>query len=386
MQEEGVKELYDNIKANMDNYEKYRRNKIVKRLLSTALIFFILFLIVALPLINRNNMYISYITAGIACVGLIGFAITKLLQGIKTLRNVTKKVGLNVQDITDSIKDLEEDKIDKFAESMKPLNEEIKNHKKQMEKKIDPFIDEYRDKVLCPIIESVFSECEYKPYEGLEHDIYASGFEDKINEYVTSVSYRGFYESENRINAKLDNKLDIVVAEIFSSNYNAGEERGRPLLSGMAGYIKLPKNYNISIKLKKHVKYLLGEKRIVLPSVLSFDANASLIETVQQDYFKANIDILDKLYDIEVDDKEKAAEILNNDFFVKLSKIVKQYDMKFRFSIVQDILYLWFDVENKIFKPRTNHKLLKKDIEKLYNSFSNVKNISEELSDLFLDN
>ena len=50
-------------------------------------------------------------------------------------------------------------------------------------------------------------------------------------------------------------------------------ERGRPLLSGMAGYIKLPKNYNISIKLKKHVKYLLGEKTIVLPSVLSFDTN-----------------------------------------------------------------------------------------------------------------
>jgi len=387
MQEEKIKKLYNEIKANMDNYEKYRKKNIAKRFLLAILVVLIFYLIVGLPLINRDNLYISYITAGIVCVGLIVFVINKLLEGVKVLGNITKNTQLNIKDITDNIEDLgEADKIDKFAETMKPLNEEIKNQKKQMDEKKDPFVDEYRNKVLNPIIQSVFDECEYKPYNGLEHDIYASGFEDKINEYVTSVSYRGFYESENRVNAKLNNKLDIVVAEIFSSNYNVGEERVRPLLSGMAGYIKLPKNYNVSIKLKKHVKYLLGEKTIVLPSVLSFDTNSSQIQAIQKDYFKTNVGILDKLYDIEVDDKEKASEILNNDFLIKSSKIVEKYDMNFRFSIIKDILYLWFDVENKIFEPRTNHRLLKKDIEKVYNSFVDVKNIAEELTNLVINN
>lgn len=387
MQGEKIKELYDNIKSNIGDYEKYRKSKISKWTLSMVLIAFILYLIIVLPLINKNNMYISYITAGIVCVGLIVFVIVKLLEGMKILCNVTRKAGLTTQNITEDIKVFAEgENIDKFAETMKPLNEEVMNYKKEQEKKINPFIDEYRRKVLTPIIQSVFDECEYKPYKGLEHNIYVTGFEEKINEYITNVSYRGSYESENRINGKLSNKLDVVVAEIYSSNYDVGEERVRPLLSGMAGYIKLPQNYNVSIKFKKHKKYLLGERTVVLPSTLSFGTNTSKIEMIQNDYFKTNIDMLDKLYDIEIDDKKRASEILNNKFLADLIKIITKYEMKFRFSIVQDTLYLWFDVDNKIFKPNMKRNLLKRDIEKIYNTFSNVKNISEELSNLILNN
>lgn len=388
MQQNKIDKLYNSIKLNIENMEKYRKNKIGKRVLISVIICFIMYLIIGLPLINRDYIYISYIIAGIVAVVLLICIISKLSVGVKTFSNISKNTGINTDEVIDYIKDMGNvSKLDEYAEKVKPLNDEIKQNAKVMrENNRNSFEYEYKTNVLSSIIKSVFGECEYKANEGLEYEIYSTGWENKINKYITNTSYAGQYESENRIETKLNNNLNLVVAEI--SSFLHGNERlhGRKILQGMSGYIKLPKSFNVDIKLKKHTNYLLGEKTMLLPSNLSFGDNLNVITTVQKDYFKTNIEVLDKLYDIEVNDKEKASEILNNIFLSGLSKLVEKYNMNFRFSISQDMLYIWFDVENKIFNPSVNHKISKKDIEKVYMSFENVKNIAEDISNLILNN
>jgi len=382
MQDNKIKELYNNIKNNTGNYEKYRKNNIAKKFLIFVIIAFILYLIIGLPLINKDNMYISYITAGIVVVGLIVFVIHKLSSEIKNISNITNKEKLGAKSLMENMKDLnDKSNLDKFAQEMMPISEELKElNKKVIEKENkNPFKAEYINNVLNPIIKEVFENSQYNPNEGLDHEIYVDGFEDRINEYMTNKSHRGMYNSENKIITKLDNKLELVMAEINSINYVAGEERTKPFLYGMAGYIKLPKKFDVSIKLKKHINYLLGQKTIVIPA---FGADASQIKITEKDYFKTNIEILDKLYDIEVDSKEKASEILNNGFLIELSKIVQKYNIEFRFSIKDDMLYVWYGIDNKIFIPK---KISEIEVEKIYKQFMNIKNISEEISNLILN-
>lgn len=219
------------------------------------------------------------------------------------------------------------------------INIYFKNYQLMM---CDNYDVEYKENILKKVIGQIDPELVYNPLAGktLKYDM------DKLNELnLGFLSTEGII-LENYIHDKLN---DIKICSYFLNNIYPGEKLiGNIEFSGIMGVMHLEKFKDTKV---------------------TIDSDMKLIKDYKKDL---SDDEYNALYDLKVDDRELADQIIRRDFIEELSTLSKEIDFDYSITVLDEKAYLNVPLNYVVYFNMSVDNFSREVIEKEYLFFKNV--------------
>ena len=219
------------------------------------------------------------------------------------------------------------------------INIYFKNYQLMM---CDNYDVEYKENILKKVIGQIDPELVYNPLAGktLKYDM------DKLNEIELGFLSTEGVVLENYIHDKLN---DIKICSYFLNNIYPGEKLiGNIEFSGIMGVMHLEKF--------KDTKVVINNKMKIIKD---YKDNLS-----DEEY--------NKLYDLKIEDRSLADEIIKRDFIAELSAISKHIDFDYSITILDEKAYLNIPLNYVVYFNMSVNNFSKEVIEKQYIFFKNI--------------
>jgi hypothetical protein len=219
------------------------------------------------------------------------------------------------------------------------INIYFKNYQLMM---CDNYDVEYKENILKKVIEQIDSELVYNPLAGktLKYDM------DKLNELKLGFLSTEGIILENYIHDKLN---DIKICSYFLNNIYPGEKLiGNIEFSGIMGVMHLEKFKDTKV---------------------TIDSDMKLIKDYKKDL---SDDEYNALYDLKVDDRELANQIIKRDFIEELSMLSKEIDFDYSITVLDEKAYLNVPLNHVVYFNMSVNNFSREVIEKEYLFFKNV--------------
>lgn len=219
------------------------------------------------------------------------------------------------------------------------INIYFKNYQLMM---CDNYDVEYKENILKKVIGQIDSELVYNPLAGktLKYDM------DKLNELKLGFLSTEGIVLENYIHDKLN---DIKICSYFLNNIYPGEKLiGNIEFSGIMGVMHLEKFKDTKV---------------------TIDSDMKLIKDYKKDL---SDDEYNALYDLKVDDRELANQIIKRDFIEELSMLSKEIDFDYSITILDEKAYLNVPLNHVVYFNMSVNNFSREVIEKEYLFFKNV--------------
>lgn len=200
----------------------------------------------------------------------------------------------------------------------------------------------YKEKIVGEIIENRFpgSKCLWE--SGISKSEYSKGGWENFDEF----------ESEDKIIIPLNitnsygEPLKFEMSEVVTKKYGEdsdGHKTVSTLFSGIAGYVDLPKNIACYVK-------VVNDEKLKL-----FGGGKDRIEMDMPEF--------EKKFDVYTDDDIKTMQILTSDVMDEFLDIVKSFNVRFEFNMINDKMYIRFHTysmfEANVFEPAMKFETLK---------------------------
>jgi hypothetical protein len=219
------------------------------------------------------------------------------------------------------------------------INIYFKNYQLMM---CDNYDVEYKENILKKVIGQIDSELVYNPLAGktLKYDM------DKLNELKLGFLSTEGIVLENYIHDKLN---DIKICSYFLNNIYPGEKLiGNIEFSGIMGVMHLEKFKDTKV---------------------TIDSDMKLIKDYKKDL---SDDEYNALYDLKVDDRELANQIIKRDFIEELSMLSKEIDFDYSITVLNEKAYLNVPLNHVVYFNMSVNNFSREVIEKEYLFFKNV--------------
>lgn len=219
------------------------------------------------------------------------------------------------------------------------INIYFKNYQLMM---CDNYDVEYKENILKKVIGQIDSELVYNPLAGktLKYDM------DKLNELKLGFLSTEGIILENYIHDKLN---DIKICSYFLNNIYPGEKLiGNIEFSGIMGVMHLEKFKDTKV---------------------TIDSDMKLIKDYKKDL---SDDEYNALYDLKVDDRELANQIIKRDFIEELSMLSKEIDFDYSITVLDEKAYLNVPLNHVVYFNMSVNNFSREVIEKEYLFFKNV--------------
>ena len=219
------------------------------------------------------------------------------------------------------------------------INIYFKNYQLMM---CDNYDVEYKENILKKVIGQIDPELVYNPLAGktLKYDM------DKLNELKLGFLSTEGIILENYIHDKLN---DIKICSYFLNNIYPGEKLiGNIEFSGIMGVMHLEKFKDTKV---------------------TIDSDMKLIKDYKKDL---SDDEYNALYDLKVDDRELADQIIKRDFIEELSTLSKEIDFDYSITVLDEKAYLNVPLNYVVYFNMSVNNFSKEVIEKEYLFFKNV--------------
>jgi hypothetical protein len=219
------------------------------------------------------------------------------------------------------------------------INIYFKNYQLMM---CDNYDVEYKENILKKVIGQIDSELVYNPLAGktLKYDM------DKLNELKLGFLSTEGIVLENYIHDKLN---DIKICSYFLNNIYPGEKLiGNIEFSGIMGVMHLEKFKDTKV---------------------TIDSDMKLIKDYKKDL---SDDEYNALYDLKVDDRELANQIIKRDFIEELSMLSKEIDFDYSITVLDEKAYLNVPLNHVVYFNMSVNNFSREVIEKEYLFFKNV--------------
>ena len=219
------------------------------------------------------------------------------------------------------------------------INIYFKNYQLMM---CDNYDVEYKENILKKVIGQIDPELVYNPLAGktLKYDM------DKLNELKLGFLSTEGIILENYIHDKLN---DIKICSYFLNNIYPGEKLiGNIEFSGIMGVMHLEKFKDTKV---------------------TIDSDMKLIKDYKKDL---SDDEYNALYDLKVDDRELANQIIKRDFIEELSMLSKEIDFDYSITVLDEKAYLNVPLDYVVYFNMSVNNFSKEVIEKEYLFFKNV--------------
>ncbi len=231
---------------------------------------------------------------------------------------------------------------------------------KKVNKKLPTHIDMFKEKVIFPVIQYIFSESQYSRNLGLSEQEYNIGEWENYCEY----------KSEDRlvVDINIDERkaTNLIMSEVHTKEKTLGFGESSTKFEGLAGYVKLPKDVGFRVR------------------VTSFSLNVDLNYTPEKE-IKMDMATFENKFYVETDDRIKTMQILTPDIMSKIIDIVNISKVKFDFCINHDMIHVRFHTgpmfEFDLFKETDQYEKIKH----YCNIVSNVKEITEQIYNIVLN-
>lgn len=219
------------------------------------------------------------------------------------------------------------------------INIYFKNYQLMM---CDNYDVEYKENILKKVIGQIDPELVYNPLAGktLKYDM------DKLNELKLGFLSTEGIVLENYIHDKLN---DIKICSYFLNNIYPGEKLiGNIEFSGIMGVMHLEKFKDTKV---------------------TIDSDMKLIKDYKKDL---SDDEYNALYDLKVDDRELANQIIKRDFIEELSMLSKEIDFDYSITVLDEKAYLNVPLNHVVYFNMSVNNFSREVIEKEYLFFKNV--------------
>lgn len=219
------------------------------------------------------------------------------------------------------------------------INIYFKNYQLMM---CDNYDVEYKENILKKVIGQIDSELVYNPLAGktLKYDM------DKLNELKLGFLSTEGIVLENYIHDKLN---DIKICSYFLNNIYPGEKLiGNIEFSGIMGVMHLEKFKDTKVTIDSDMKLIKDYKK-----------------GLSDDEYNA-------LYDLKVDDRELANQIIKRDFIEELSMLSKEIDFDYSITVLDEKAYLNVPLNHVVYFNMSVNNFSREVIEKEYLFFKNV--------------
>ena len=219
------------------------------------------------------------------------------------------------------------------------INIYFKNYQLMM---CDNYDVEYKENILKKVIGQIDPELVYNPLAGktLKYDM------DKLNELKLGFLSTEGIILENYIHDKLN---DIKICSYFLNNIYPGEKLiGNIEFSGIMGVMHLEKFKDTKV---------------------TIDSDMKLIKDYKKDL---SDDEYNALYDLKVDDRELADQIIKRDFIEELSMLSKEIDFDYSITVLDEKAYLNVPLNHVVYFNMSVNNFSREVIEKEYLFFKNV--------------
>lgn len=219
------------------------------------------------------------------------------------------------------------------------INIYFKNYQLMM---CDNYDVEYKENILKKVIGQIDPELVYNPLAGktLKYDM------DKLNELKLGFLSTEGIILENYIHDKLN---DIKICSYFLNNIYPGEKLiGNIEFSGIMGVMHLEKFKDTKVTIDSDMKLIKDYKK-----------------ELSDDEYNA-------LYDLKVDDRELADQIIKRDFIEELSTLSKEIDFDYSITVLDEKAYLNVPLNYVVYFNMSVNNFSKEVIEKEYLFFKNV--------------
>ena len=219
------------------------------------------------------------------------------------------------------------------------INIYFKNYQLMM---CDNYDVEYKENILKKVIGQIDPELVYNPLAGktLKYDM------DKLNELKLGFLSTEGIILENYIHDKLN---DIKICSYFLNNIYPGEKLiGNIEFSGIMGVMHLEKFKDTKVTIDSDMKLIKDYKK-----------------ELSDDEYNA-------LYDLKVDDRELADQIIKRDFIEELSTLSKEIDFDYSITVLDEKAYLNVPLDYVVYFNMSVNNFSKEVIEKEYLFFKNV--------------
>ena len=219
------------------------------------------------------------------------------------------------------------------------INIYFKNYQLMM---CDNYDVEYKENILKKVIGQIDPELVYNPLAGktLKYDM------DKLNELKLGFLSTEGIILENYIHDKLN---DIKICSYFLNNIYPGEKLiGNIEFSGIMGVMHLEKFKDTKVTIDSDMKLIKDYKK-----------------ELSDDEYNA-------LYDLKVDDRELADQIIKRDFIEELSMLSKEIDFDYSITVLDEKAYLNVPLNHVVYFNMSVNNFSREVIEKEYLFFKNV--------------
>lgn len=219
----------------------------------------------------------------------------------------------------------------------------------------------YKRTIINKMISNFFSNVQYNPYEGLNESIYDEGL---YNEYYN------IYDSEDHVEAVIDNKNALRFAEvhtILDDEYiNSSEGSGAARVTkfyGMFAQIDINSNINAPIRIR--------------PNKLFRRKNDVELDSTE----------FEKIFDVESEDRIKAIQYLTHEVMEELVRFYEILGKNFDIYITKEHIYIRLHI-GAIFDTAVSKKevINKKKAEEYFKILQFFYNFSKRMIAISEDN
>lgn len=184
-------------------------------------------------------------------------------------------------------------------------------------KKQKEYNSKFKEIVIKKIMDNFYENLEYFPNKQLPEAVYK---EAKYNEYYTN------YDSEDYLEAKINNEYDIDLAEVITTSEeeytdSEGNEHTNEVtvFNGLFTKIVIDKSINSKIEIVQNGQVLFNKKRL-----------------------KMDFNEFEKYFDVVSQNKILGMQILTPDVMLELLEFLNNYNTKFDIVINNNVIYIRF--------------------------------------------
>ena len=236
-----------------------------------------------------------------------------------------------------------------------------KKDKTEVKEKKVTYIDLFTERIVTPIIKSVFENSEYYCDDGLTEEEYDKGDWESYDRY----SSEDKIITQINIDESKDLKTKLVMSQVHTEDRHKDDE-GKvyysTVFSGIAGYADLPKDIGCYLDVAVNGW---------------FDSCKDKLEMDMSGF--------EEMFDVKTDDKIKAMQILTSDIMSELIQLTKTSNFRFEFYINHGRIYIRFHTggifETSVFSKTMNYEELKE----YFDILSSIKNITEHICTVILN-
>ncbi len=227
--------------------------------------------------------------------------------------------------------------------------------------KTEEFWNNYKSKIMIPIIKSFNDTLEYRTKEGILSEVYKNAEFEEYN----------IYSSGNLITGNIEKNCKIEIAEVTSEyKYIDGnnETHIKPRFDGIFVAIEAPKPFQTKVYIRQDRKE--GNVKKLLMNPLSFDHLRQQLDSQE----------FEEHFDVYAENPVIAMQLLTSDIMQMLVEFYKEIGNMFEVTIKNDYIYirLWDESILKVNSIK-GAALEKENVYRNYKVLEFIVNLSEEM-------